>query len=68
MNEKSHKFLEENTGLNPWDADFLDTTPKAGTTKEKISWASSKLKMTVPQRIPESKERGYRMEENICKS
>ena len=50
------KISEENIGVNLWELGlgngFLDMTPKAQVTKEKINWTSSKLKTFVLQRIP----------------
>ena len=50
------KISEENMGVNLWELGlgngFLDMTPKAQVTKEKINWTSSKLKTFVLQRIP----------------
>ena len=44
---------------------FLDMTPKAQATKEKINWNSSKLKTFVLQRMPSKKEQTTQEMEKI---
>ena len=54
LKTKIIKLLEENIGGKlhiGFGSDFLDTTPKAQATEEKINWTSTKLKTFVQQRI-----------------
>jgi len=68
---KTIKFLEENIGEKHHDigfgSDFLDVTPKAQATIEKISWILSEFKMyTSEDTINEGAT--YRMAGSIFKS
>ena len=66
---KTIKLLEENIGVDLCDTElgngFLDMTPKAQETKEKINWNSSKLKTFVLQRTPSKREQVTQETEKI---
>ena len=68
---KTIKLLEENIRVNPhdlrFDNGFLNTTPKAQTTKEKTGLDQKFLNLCFKRYYQESEKTAYRMGENICK-
>ena len=66
---KTIKLLEENIGVDLCDSGlgngFLDMTPKAQATKEKINQNSSQFKTFVLQRMPSKREQTTQEVEEI---
>ena len=71
---KTLRLLEENTGGNHsgirFGSDFLNTTPEAQVTEEKIDKLDIKIKTFCSSKghDQQSKKTAHRMGDNICKS